>query len=253
MKKSVQGKCVSLGTLKKYKKGSLSGSKKATVEAHLSTCDLCAYTASSLETINEQELEEDLTILKKNISQKLFDSKKQKRSSVGLYRIAAALAFLLTVGFAIRFFTAPAASSDLYGQYYQAYEIPDALMRSTQENSPTISPALASAIANYTKTPYQKSDIPTSFENNPHQTALANLLNGLSALEKNNPQAAIPLLEKVEATKTKYAEDASWYLALAHLKLDNSSKSVNYLDKILLLGDGFYLEKATALKAQLLN
>ncbi len=253
MKNSVIGKCVSLGTLKKHKRGSLSGSKKTTVEAHLSTCDLCSYTASSLDTINEQELEEDLTILKKNISEKLFDSKKQKRSSVGVYRIAAALAFLLTIGFAIRFSTTTVAPVDLYGQYYQSYEIPDALIRSTQEKSPTVSPALASAIANYTKTPYQKSDIPTSFDNDPHQTALAKLLNGLSELEKENPQAAIPILEKVEATKTKYAEDASWYLALAHLKLDNSSKSVNYLDKILLLGDGFYLEKATALKAQLLE
>ena len=227
--------------------------KKAAIESHIATCQLCAFTAASLEDMDEGELSEDLTILKKNISDKLFDSKRQKRNFTGLYRIAAAVVFLVALGWAVQFFVNTNISADLYGTYYQPYEVPATLIRSTQDKSPTISPALAEAVAQYTNTPYQRPNIPTSFNQDPQQTALINLLKGLTALEKETPQAAIPLLEKAENSKTKFAEDATWYLALAHLKLEAPSESVNYLDKILLLGNGFYFDKATALKAQLLE
>lgn len=255
MENSIQkNKCVSLDTLKRYKQGKLGGTKKSEIDAHLSTCQLCEYTASNFATINDKELEEDLSILKKNITNKLFNSKKQKRQSPSvLYRVAAALVFLVAIGSAIRFFTNTASPDNLYNQYYQAYEVPDALIRGTKDNSATVSAPLAKAISTYTNTPYKQSNRPSSFEQDPYQSALANLLNGLSAMKKGDAKTAIPLLEKAEKSKTKFSEDATWYLALAHLKLDDSSKSVNYLDKILLLGDGFYLEKAKALKAQLLE
>jgi len=253
MENSIKNKCVSLQTLKRYNQGKLGGNKKSEVDAHLSTCQLCEYTASTVASIKDKELEEDLSILKKNITNKLFDSKKKKRQSPRvLYMVAAALVFLVAIGSAIQFFNNTGSPDNLYNQYYQAYKVPDALIQGTKENSATVSAPLAKAISTYTNTPYT-SNRPTSFEQDPAQSALANLLNGLSAIEKGDTQTAIPLLEKAAKNKTKFSADANWYLALAHLKLDDSSKSVNYLDKILLLGDGFYFEKATALKAQLLD
>ena len=253
MENSLQNTCVSLNTLKKYKRGTLNSKKKAAVATHLSTCQLCDYTASNLQSIDERELEEDLTILKKNITDKLFDSKRQQRQSAGLYRVAAAVAFLVAMGLAIQFFINSNSKENLYATYYKPYEVPATLIRSTTENNPTISPPLAEAIATYTNTPYQKNNTPTSFDQDPNQRALTHLLKGLTALEKGHSKMALPLLEKAEKSKTKFAEDAAWYLALAHLKLEDSSNSVNYLDKILLLGKGFYFEKASALKAQLLE
>lgn len=253
MKKFLKNNCVSLDTLRQYKRGTLSSKKKTVVEAHLSTCDLCQFAMDHLEEIDVQELTEDVTRINNTITDRLFATKRRKRQSVFL-RVAAALAFLLAIGIAVQLFVNNNASSaNLYGAYYRPYEVPATLIRSTEEKSPSISAPLAEAIATYTNTPYQKSTRPTSFDQEPNQRALMNLLYGLTALEKENLTTALLLLKKAEKSNTKFAEDATWYLALAYLKLEDSTKSVNYLDKILLLGEGFYFDKASALKAQLLK
>ncbi len=247
-------KCVSLRQLKKYKKGRVSEQERITVEGHLSTCELCQYTLTSLDAIDEKELQEDLPFLKNAITNRLFERQRKKRRQQ-LSKIAAALLFLVTMGFAVQLFTNNnSPSGNLYEQYYQAYDVPDSLMRSTSSKIPVSAP-LAQAIAEYKKVPYEKStnNIPTSFDHNPQEAALTQLLKGLTFLEKGQTNEAVSLLKKAQASKTKFAEDASWYLALASLKEKDATISIQYLDQILAIKNGFYYNNAKALKAQLMK
>ena len=246
--------CVSLRQLKKYQAGRVSERERIAVEGHLSTCELCQYTAS-VGMIDEQELQEDLPFLKNAITNRLFERQRKKRRQQ-LTRIAAALLFLVTMGFAVQFsMNSSTSSNDLYGQYYQAYDVPDSLVRSTASNKIPISPPLAEAIAAYEKSPYEKptENIPTAFDYNPQEAALIQLLKGLTRLEEGQASEAIPLLKKAQSSKTKFAEDATWYLALAYLKQKDETTCVQYLDQVLAIKNGFYSDKAKALKAQLIK
>lgn len=244
-------KCVSLRQLKKYQAGRVSERERIAVEGHLSTCELCQYTAS-VGNIDDQELQEDLPFLKNAITSRLFERQRKKRRQQ-LSKIAAALLFLVTMGFAVQFFTKNNTSSgDLYTQYYQAYDVPDSLVRSASPNIPVSAP-LAEAIASYKKLPYEPSadQIPTAFDYNPQEAALIQLLKGLTHLEKGQTEEAISILKKAQSSKTKFSEDATWYLALAHLKEKDNTNSIQYLDQVLATKNGFYYDNAKALKAQL--
>jgi len=60
-------------------------------------------------------------------------------------------------------------------------------------------------------------------------------------------------LEKVQNSKTKYKEDATWYLALSHLKTADNTTTIRLLDQLLALNNGFYYKKAQALKEELVT
>ena len=237
-------KCISLKKLKDYKTGRTSEPERIAIAGHLPTCELCTYTASNYSAINEQELEEDLPILKKAITNTLFESKRRQRRQL-LSKMAAAVLFLVTAALTFQFFINPSNSS-LYEQHYQAYKIPDAIQK-------TNSAPLAEAIAKYNKTPYQKptDPIPGSFDTNPQERALTQLLTGLTDLENNKLPAAIAQLEKAQKSKTSYSEDAAWYLALAHLKQESFATAKEYLTIVLANKNGAYYENALALKAKL--
>ena len=247
-------KCVSLRQLKKYQAGRVSERERIAVEGHLSTCELCQYTAS-VGAIDDQELQEDLPFLKNAITNKLFERQRKKRRQQ-LTKIAAALLFLVTMGFAVQFSMNSTSTSpnDLYGQYYQRYDVPDSLVRSASNKIP-VSPPLAEVIAAYEKSPYEKptENIPTAFDYNPQEAAFIQLLKGLTHLEKGQTNEAIPFLEKAQSSKTKFAEDATWYLALAHLKQKDKATCMQYLEQVLAIKNGFYSDKAQALKDQLMK
>ncbi len=245
-------KCVSLRQLKQYQAGRVSERERIAVEGHLSTCELCQYTAS-VGNIEDQELQEDLPFLKNAITNKLFERQRKKRRQQ-LSKIAAALLFLVTMGFAVQFFVNSNSSNDLYGQYYQAYDVPDSLVRSASSKIPLSAP-LAEAIARYKNLPYEKptENIPTAFDYNPQEAALTELLKGLTHLEKGQTDSAIPLLKKAQVSKTKFSEDATWYLALAYLKDKDETTCLQYLDEVLAIKNGFYSDNAKALKAQLIK
>lgn len=246
-------KCVSLRQLKKYQSGRVSERERIAVEGHLSTCELCQYTINSIGAIDEKELQEDLPFLKSAITNRLFEYQRKKRRQK-LLKIAAALLFLMTIGFAVQFSTkSKISSSDLYTEYYQPYDVPDSLVRSAASPNIPVSAPLAEAIATYKNLPYEKStdNIPTAFDYNPEEAALTQLLKGLILLEKGQTEEAITSLKKAQSSKTKFSEDATWYLALAHLKEKNSTNSIQYLDQILAIQNGFYYNNAKTLKAQL--
>lgn len=259
-----KNKCIPLNTLQQYKKGSINKQQKEVVEAHLPTCELCSYTAASTTVIHEKELAQDLPILRRSITDTLMERKKVKRQQVGnqgqpsnrrtMYSLAAALAFLVALGIAVQLFLNTNTSENLYAQYYQTYDVPEDLVRSvttSPNNNAKVSPSLAKAIATYKNIPYEATNIPSSFNQDPLETALIQLLQGLTQLEKDNTAAAIPILEKVQKGKTTYKEDATWYLALAHLKKEDNATAINLLDQLLALNNGFYYKKAQALKEKL--
>ena len=65
-----------------------------------------------------------------------------------------------------------------------------------------------------------------------------------SYLGLNQPQKAIPLLERVaENQESLFYEPALWYLALAHLKMDDAAAAIPYLEKVA-TRDGDYAREA---------
>lgn len=70
---------------------------------------------------------------------------------------------------------------------------------------------------------------------------------GLSYLETNALEKAVEYLGKAKSNATRYQDAATWYLALAQLKLENLDVSKSLLQELQRAEDEFYVKRATAL------
>ena len=70
---------------------------------------------------------------------------------------------------------------------------------------------------------------------------------GLSYLETNELEKAADYLVQAKDRSARYREAATWYLALAQLKMENVDTAKSLLQELLQAKDEFYAKRATAL------
>lgn len=244
--------CLSLSEIKAYLGNEISEQKKIACAKHFATCQLCDEVKDSFSTVNELGVEEDIDDLKEEV----FVTINQRRSTsrrLFLSKIAAGI-FLPITGASIFFYWKNSINQRLYDEYFQAYDIPDMTTRSgepTSYNHISLPKALKAAIDNYNMGNYQAS-IPhfKAYHKIQPQNNIANLLHGIAQLEEDNLETAIDFLEKVKINDPNLKEDATWYLALAHLKNKNNLAAKQLLSE--LIGkSAFYGENAKALERKL--
>lgn len=244
--------CLSLAKIKAYLGNEVSEQEKIVFTSHFSSCELCSEVKDSFSTVNELGVEEDI----EDLRDELFETVNQRRNTTRrlfISRIAAGILLPIT-GAAAFFYWKDTTDERLYKENFQAYDIPDMTMRGggTEEyDNISLPKALKAAIDNYSignykeSIPYFKTYHKTQPENN-----YANFLHGIAQLEEHNLDTAIYFLERVRMNDTNLYEDATWYLALAHLKNKDKDAAKQILSE--LIGNSqFYGEKAKVLKNKL--
>ena len=118
-RKKVIHQCLSLEEIKAYLNEEISEQERIGFENHFASCALCEEVKESLLTVDQEELEEDITTLKGAI----YSSTKQEKSalrSLSPLKIAATI-LLPIIGFAAFLFWSNSADDRLYEKYYQSY------------------------------------------------------------------------------------------------------------------------------------
>ncbi len=244
--------CLSLAEIKAYLGNEVSEQDKMVFSNHFETCNLCNEVKDSFSTVNELGVDEDIEDLK----EALFETVNQRRNTTRrlfISRIAAGILLPIT-GAAAFFYWKDTANERLYDENFQAYDIPDMTMRGdgTEEyNNITLPKDLKAAIDHYTAGNYKES-IPhfKAYHKIQPENYYANFLHGIAQLEENDLATAIYFLERVRINDTNLYEDATWYLALAHIKNKDKIAAKQMLSE--LIGNSqFYGEKAKVLKNKL--
>ena len=110
----------------------------------------------------------------------------------------------------------------------------------------------AKAVQNYNQGLYQAA-VPTfdSLLSKAEEDNQIRLYKGIAHLEMNQYAEADKELSTVRINSDLYFEEASWYLALLHIKLDKIQEAHAFLDEIIELKNSFYHEKAIKMKNRL--
>jgi len=123
----------------------------------------------------------------------------------------------------------------LFLTYYEPIEIPDSLVNS--EN-----PMVAQAISSFRKNEYEQAESLFEKLKDEDESGFAQLYLGLSQLEQDRPEKAIPTLSSV-SQKSDYFFEATWYGAMSFLKLNKLQEA----KRLLMINDAnpnFHAEKA---------
>lgn len=160
--------------------------------------------------------------------------------------IAASLLAVLLLGYL--FVPSVSSPEELYVAYYQPFpNLINPAQRSTKVKEETV---LGQAVRAYDEQQYDQAL--TLFEQAGAQSAPGyTFYYAASYLGRGQPEPAIPLLERVVQGETGlFYEPGLWYLALAHLKTDDSAAARRYL-QTLAEQPGDYSDEARVLLKEL--
>lgn len=225
-----QRSCLSKPEVKAYLNKTLSQQERFEVENHLLDCNMCQDAIDGY-IQHPQELQ-----------QNAFTPSPFKK----WLSIAASVLLLALGGFAIYQYQFANHSNSVFAQFYQkpAWD--------NQTRGSTTNTAYANAVQNYNQGLYQAA-MPTfdSILFKAEEDNQIRLYKGIAHLEMNQYEVADKELGTVRINSDLYFEEASWYLALLHIKLDKPQEAHAYLDEIIELENSFYHAKALELKNRL--
>ncbi len=240
-------KCLTKTQMKKYLQKQMKKEHQLVVERHLVDCPLCSDAIDGY--TNHYNFESDTTL--ENLDSFLKEKeKKMKRKSVDLQpkrsirfnRIAAAiLMFLIPMS---GFFYWSAQSTDrIFEDHFEPATNLGGIVRGQFNEAQEA--MLINAQKYYNEKDFESSkrlyeDFLTEFPENLQATFYA----GVSNLELGNMDKAIDLLTSARMNSEIHYEDATWFLVLANLKLENFEeakalavelKSDRYVEKLKLI------------------
>ena len=145
------------------------------------------------------------------------------RRIVWISGIAATLLIILTVS---QFFSADVSGESLFARYFEPY--PDYVSLRTDQVT-----ELERGLEMYTKGNYDQaiSLLRNANAAKKHSEDVIFYL-GLSFLASGDAQSAVQTLEPFYRLQTIYQPQVRWYLSLSYLKLDQTERSINYLQDI---------------------
>jgi tetratricopeptide (TPR) repeat protein len=229
----------------KYLHGSLSDKERSEFETLRARDEEFAREVAFQENLREVvRAEEDP--LRKMVSD--LESGYQEHSpNSGMWKkLLVAASIFAVLGLAIFYnLNRPVSSSDLYENYFESYpNVVNPLERGSNTEPKDM------AFEAYENGRYQEAydrfnDLLETEDQVHYQFYMANAL-----LELGQSREAIVLLNEFSASEDKLADRASWYLAMAHLQLDNKEQAIIELEKIVEQG-AYNASKAEELLAEL--
>jgi len=250
--------CLSSQQVQDYLREDLRGEDLYNVENHIADCPLCS---AAMDGFTENGFEKEDHNFLKEIEQHVKGHAEQKeaivkplRSRLGmLNRIAAAVLVLFIPISMFLYWNNNTTSTDgLYTAYFEGINMNQA-NRSIEENQ--MNPLLKNTLHNYQNNNHEASiaGFEQYLETN-SENASIELLLGISYLEESYYEKAAKSFNTVRINSERNYEDATWYLALTHLKKEEISSAKDLLDELIqndVKGNGYYTEKAKELRVKL--
>ena len=225
-----QRSCLSKSEVKAYLNKTLSEQERFGVENHLLDCNMC------------QDAIDGYIQYPHELQQNTFTSSPLKK----WLSIAASVLLLALGGIAIYQYQFANHSDSVFAQFYQKPNW-DNQTRGSATNT-----EYANAVQNYNQGLYQAA-VPTfdSILSKAEEDNQMRLYKGIAHLEMNQYEEADKELSTVRINSDLYFEEASWYLALLHIKRNKIKEAYTFLDEIIELEKSFYRDKALEMKNRL--
>jgi tetratricopeptide (TPR) repeat protein len=245
--------CLGKDEVNAYLSGRLSGENLRRVENHLLDCPLCSDAVEGFESaaVPAGEEVEDFSSFKKKLELSSGGNIRHLTPYHTLRRsIAVAAVFALAVVAYWSFFHSP-EGSELYKQYYTAYENDIPLNLRSSDSAQLLNLAFVQALNNYSQGQFSTSV--SLFEevlNTEPDNIPARFFAGLAYLETNQPDKAAECFTAVSGKRGNYSRQAAWYLILTHLKKNEKEEAKTLLDRFKQTG-GYKSKEAAELKAKL--
>ncbi len=238
--------CLTSDELKAYLQETMDEEQRYRAENHLLDCPLCTAAVEGFANQYDFDKDKQLEELQERFSPPAAKARPPRRFSL-FNRIAAAL-LLLVVSLAALLYWQSQSSERLYQAYFQQ---PDsellASVRSANAGSP-LHPDFDKAMQLFNDQRYKESTAYfRDYLNSQPENAAVNFYAGVALLESGEAAAAAEQLETARINSEQFYEEASWYLALAHIRMEEPREARTVLKELLKYKDGFYKEKATAL------
>ena len=244
--------CLSADQIKAYLNGSLDEEARYEVENHLLDCELCSAAvqgfASHYHFEKDQQLEQLADKFEPPNTVVETEIRPLQRSYRLINRIAAAAAIILLPLAAFLYWNAQ-SDERLFSQYFQTYDSDYLALRGEND---AVNPMLNRAMETYRQKDFLQS-IPLfeSYLETAPENTVAVFHAGMACIEAGQYKKAVRYLELVRLNDSDYYEDASWYLALAHLQLKETAEAVAVLLDLSKLKNGYYEKQVKALLPKL--
>lgn len=253
--------CLSQTELVAYLKETCSEEELHAIETHLLDCELCASAVegygSMYDVATETPQLKDWSVVAPQLMSRVAPEQVTEKSSVksslwGFNQIAAA-AVMLLISLGSFLYWQHTTTERRYQRYAQSFDFTQEgfSYRGTHEQ-PTKYAALTAAIKKFNDRAYDESLRSTKalLETEP-ENLVASFYAGISALKLARTGEAIHYLSICRINSDRYYEDASWYLALAHLKAGAEEEAELILQELKGVEDGYYEEAVRSLLAEL--
>lgn len=245
--------CLTAKQVQTYLQNKMEATEVHQVESHMLDCPLCAAAVEGLEassfTVEDQERLQKLesTFLS---PKKETPVRKLNTNRFLLNRIAASILFLLIPMAAFLYWNNTTLSRS-YSAHYEALSYDNSTRGALSSKA---DPMLKNAMESYSNKHYEASveQFEKYFEKE-NENAQAKLYAGIAALESGYYTKAEDFLATVRINNERYFDEATWYLAMTHLKQENKAETLVLLDELLQDEKGFYYQKASNLKASLVK
>lgn len=243
--------------LERYLLGTMNQQEKQAFEKQLRTDsaladELALYrdTVGGIQLNGSQSLKEQLQeveagLSRHSVSRTLDNQRAPRKPLMTWLAIAASLLAVVLLGYLVLPGPGP---EDVYVAYYQPYpNLINPAQRSAEIKEETV---LERAMRAYDSQQYVQA-LALFEQGNAFSNPGYTFYYAASHLGLNQPQKAIPLLERVVQNQgSLFYEPALWYLALAHLKENDAATAIPYLEKAA-ANDGDYAREAQEILEEL--
>ena len=250
-------KCLSRETIQNYLQTKITNEERFEVENHLLDCPLCADAVEGFANHYNFEENTELEQIKETIDQQTANAPTEatirslpvRRFSMN--HIAAAILMLL-IPIAGFFYW----QSENTSQLAQAFNpIKDDVMLAelrANNTSDFKNNNLKKGMGYYDLNEYQKSldYYQLALQEEP-ENSIASFYAGVVSMELENPETAISYLTTSRLNDERFYEQSTWYLIMAHLKLQQKEKAKILLKDLLKNKENIYYDKAMKLKGSL--
>lgn len=237
--------CLSQDEIQLYLNEKLEVASRHRVENHLLDCPLCA---EAMEGFEAYDFEKDRQLEDLKIAINIDDIESPKMQEANLWainRMAAAVLLLLVSTAAFFYWSAKKSEKSFLAEF----ESSNGLMENVRgESDFSEGREYSAGIDFYRNENYEKSLLffDNILETQP-ENAMAHYFSGLSALGLGEIGKAIENLSYARFNEEKYYEQATWYLILANLEIENTEEAKALITDLLKIEGGYYSAKAEEL------
>ncbi|MEM1318755.1 MAG: zf-HC2 domain-containing protein [Bacteroidota bacterium] len=243
-------KCLSAETLQAYLKEELDEEQRYEVENHLLDCPLCSAAVEGFAQHYDFEADAQLAELQAARPRaEVAPVVQLPRRRPWLNRIAAAMLLLIVASAALLYWQSQ-SNERLYRAYY---ERPGGeLLAALRSAGASEQGDFARAIALFNEERYIES-LPyfEAYLSEGVEDAAAQFYAGVAHLEAGQPAAATNYLKTARINSDQFYEEASWYLILTKVRMEEREEAKALLKELLKYEEGYYQKQAEGLLEQL--